>query len=87
MLILYSDGSGNFAGAQAAGAYVYGLGSAVDDRLYASDVGFPGAVGLAIGVRDGETELDRFSADFTFCHYFYLLKPRVIWRATKRLHD
>ena len=70
MLYRSSDRSGDFAGTQAARAYVDSLGSAVYDSLDTSDVRLPSAVSLAVGMRDSQTELDGFSADFTFCHDF-----------------
>ena len=63
-----SDRSGNFAGTQAAGANVNGLGSSVYDSLNASDVGLPGSVGLSVGMGYCESELNCFSTDAALCH-------------------
>ena len=72
-----SDGSGDFTGAQAAGAYVDGLGSTVDDSLYLSDVGLPGSVGLTVRVRNSETELNGLSTNTALCHDFLPPESRV----------
>lgn len=75
-----SDGSCDLAGAQAARAYVDGLGSTVDDRLYLSDVGLPGSVGLTVRVGDCETELNGLSTNTALCHDFLPPESRVrLW--------
>lgn len=74
-----SDRSGDFTGTKAAGADIDSLRGAVYDSLDTSDIRLPGAVRLAVGVRDSQTELDSFSADFTFCHDFDLLLAARNW--------
>ncbi len=76
----HSDGSGNLTGAQAARAYIYGLGSTVNDCLYLSDVGLPGSVGLTVRVGDCETELNGLSTNTALCHDFLPPESRVrLW--------
>ena len=69
-----SDGSGNLAGTQAAGAYVNGLGGAVYDSLHLSDVGLPGSFGSANRERYVVSESNCLSADAAFCHDIFLLE-------------
>lgn len=64
-----SDRSLNLAGAQATGANVNGLMSAVNDSLYLSDVGLPGSVGLSVRVRNLETENHGLITEITLCHF------------------
>ena len=70
-----SDGAGNLAGTQAASAHVDVLGGTIDDRLDATDVGLPGAVGTSVRVGDLNTEGHALAADITFSHSLHLLVP------------
>ena len=70
-----SDGAGNLAGTQAASAHVDVLGGTIDDRLHATDVGLPGAVGTSVRVGDLNTEGHALAADITFSHSLHLLVP------------
>ena len=63
-----SDGSLYFAGTQAAGAGVDTAGSTVYNCLYSSDIGLPGTVRTAMGVRNLDTESDALTTNFAFCH-------------------
>ena len=64
-------GACNFARAQAAGAGVDALGRAVDDSLYALDIGLPGPVGVAHGVGNLAAEGNALSTEITFCHIYH----------------
>ena len=66
-------GAGNFARTQTSGADRNGCRSSVDNGFDSADIGLPGSVGLAVGVRDVVSEDDALSANFTFCHYRHLL--------------
>ena len=63
-----SDGSLYFAGTQAAGAGVDTAGSTVYNCLYSSDIGLPGTVRTAMGVRNLDTVSDALTTNFAFCH-------------------
>ena len=63
-----SDGAGDLAAAEAAGAGVDVLGASVDDGLYALDVGLPGAVGTPVRVADLDAEGHVLAAEFTLRH-------------------
>ena len=63
-----SDGSLYFAGTQAAGAGVDTAGSTVYNCLYSSDIGLPGTVRTAMGVRNLDTERDTLATARTFGH-------------------
>ena len=66
---LRSDRTGDLTGTQAAGAHVDVLGSAVNDRLHAADVGLPGTVGASVGVGDLNTKGHALAANITFRHF------------------
>ena len=68
MSMKYSS-SFNLAGAEATRAYVDGLVGSSNNSLYAADVGLPGTVGFAVGVRNVVSEDDSFSAQAAFCHF------------------
>lgn len=59
----------NLAGAEATRAYVDGLVGSFNNCLYAADVGLPGTVGFAVGVRNIVSENNTFSAQTAFCHF------------------
>lgn len=59
----------NLAGTEATRAYVDGLVGSFNDRFDTADVGFPGTVGFAVGVRNIVSEDDSFSAQAAFCHF------------------
>ena len=63
-----SNSSLYFAGTQAAGAGVDTAGSTVYNCLYSSDIGLPGTVRTAMGVRNLDTESDALTTNFAFCH-------------------
>ena len=58
----------DFAGTQATGADVYGLGATLNDCFYAANIRLPGSVGLTVRVRNVMTEHNSLSAKVTFCH-------------------
>lgn len=65
--------TGNLAGTQATGAGVNLLGGAVNNRLYAFDVGTPSTVCAPMRVRNLNTESNTFAAEITFSHVLHLL--------------
>ena len=67
-VLLKSDSSLDLTGAQATGANVNGLMSAVNDSLYLSDIGLPGSVGLSVRVRNLQSENHGLIANTTLCH-------------------
>ena len=58
----------NLAAAQAAGADVDVLRSAVDDGLDALHVRLPGTVGASVGVADLDAEGNTLVTELTLCH-------------------
>ena len=62
----------NLAGTEATRAHMKSLVSSVYVCLNCSDVGFPLSVGLAVRVRNFESERYTFSADITLCHILHL---------------
>ena len=70
------DSSGHFAGTQATGAGVHALGSSIDDRLHALDVGLPSPVGTTVGVGNFDAKGNILAAEITFCHNCTSLKAR-----------
>ena len=63
-----SDGAGNLAGTQAAGAGVNALRGAVHDRLDASDVRLPGSVRTSMGMGHLNAKRNILATNFTLCH-------------------
>ena len=59
----------NLAGTEATRAYVDGLVGSFNNCLYAADVGLPGTVGFAVGVRNVMPESNSLSAHAAFCHF------------------
>ena len=55
--------------AQATSADVNRLMRAFHHSLHAADVGLPGTVGLAVGVRDVMSEGNALTANRTLCHF------------------
>ena len=64
------DGAGDLTTAQAGRADMNGLVRATDNRLHATNVGLPSAVGASMRVGDLAAEADAFSTDIAFCHGF-----------------
>lgn len=64
---------GYFSGTQATGAGVDPAGRPIHDCLNPHHVGLPGPVRTTVGVGNLDTELNLFTADFTFCHGLHLL--------------
>ena len=60
--------AGDLAGTEAAGAHIYVLRRTVHNRLYALNVGLPGAIGTPMRVRDLDAEADTLAAEITFGH-------------------
>ena len=60
--------TGDLSGTQTTGAGVHSLGGAVNDRLYAADIGLPAAVGPSVGVGHTNTKGNTLAAEITFCH-------------------
>lgn len=58
----------NLTRAQATSANIYMCRSAVDDSLYASDIGLPCSVCPSVRVGDLDAESHAFATDITFCH-------------------
>ena len=58
----------HLTGTQAAGAHVDVLGSAVNDRLHAADVGLPGTVAPTMGVGNLDTKGNALTTTITLCH-------------------
>ena len=65
-----SDGSLNLIRAKATRADIHRFMRAIDDNLHLADIGLPGSVGLAVGVRNVQTKLKTLSTEFTLCHVF-----------------
>lgn len=63
------DGSGHFAGAQAAGADVKPFGAAVDTSFNPLYIGFPLTIGPYMGMAVFFAEADAFAADIAFGHF------------------
>ena len=59
----------NLAGTEATRAYVDGLVGSFNNSLDTADVGLPGTVGFAVGVRNVVSEDNSFSAQAAFCHF------------------
>ena len=73
--------AGNFAGAEAAGAHIDVLGSAVHHSLDALDVGLPRTVGAAMGMGYLDAEVYALAAELAFGHITNLLAG---WNSFKR---
>ena len=58
----------NLPGAQATRANVDRLARALNNGLYAADVGLPGSVALTVRVRDGVTKHNALAAYTALCH-------------------
>ena len=76
--LVRSDLTSNCARAEATGANSDGLGSAVDDSLYLTNIGLPGSVGVTIRVGNALSENNALSANFTLCHVS-ITKPFLIF--------
>ena len=63
-----SNGPGDLAGAEAAGAHIDVLGSAVHHSLDALDVGLPGTIGAAVRVGHLDAEVHALAAKLAFGH-------------------
>ena len=59
----------NFARTKATGAYANGSISSVNNSLNLADVGLPGSVGLAVGVRHVVSEGYALTADTALSHF------------------
>lgn len=59
----------NLTRAQAASTNIDVCGSAVDDSLYALNIGLPGSVCSPVGVGQLDAECHAFSTDITLCHF------------------
>ena len=59
----------NFARTKATGAYANGSVSSVNNSLNLADVGLPGSVGLAVGVRHVVSEGNALTADTALSHF------------------
>ena len=62
--------TGDLAGTEAAGAHIDVLGGAVHHSLNALDVGLPGTVGAAVGVRNLDAEVHALTTKLTFGHIY-----------------
>lgn len=62
--------TGDLAGTEAAGAHIDVLGGAVHHSLDALDVGLPGTVGAAVGVRNLDAEVHALTTKLTFGHIY-----------------
>ena len=69
--------AGDLTGTEASGADVDVSGGTLHDCLHSLHVGFPGAVGAAVGVRNLDSEGHALIAEFAFGHVAYLLAMKI----------
>ena len=63
-----SDCAGNLAGTEAPRANIDMARSAVNDSLYAANVGLPSTVGTSVRMGNLDTKSYTLAANFTLCH-------------------
>ena len=68
MVFRSSNGTGNLAGTQAAGAGVNTLGGTVNNRFNAFDIGLPSPVRAPVRVRNPDSKSNILATYFTLCH-------------------
>ena len=64
-----SDCAGNLAGTEAPRANIDMARSAVNDSLYAANVGLPSTVGTSVRMGNLDTKGYALAANFTLCHF------------------
>lgn len=82
MVVIYlpkRSRTGHFAGTEAPGADIDVGGGTVNDRLDTLDVGFPGAIGAAVGMGHLDAKGHAFTAIAALCHFAYLLLSLLIY--------